>query len=339
MSTVPQTPGPMARPGIRAILRRALESEVGLRVGLLVFLFAEIVVFSLWSKEFLSAGNLLNAGRATGMLAIISVGATFGLISGALDISIGSVIALGATVGTQVIILGQPAVVAVAAAILVGAAAGFVNGVNVAKLRVNPIIATLAMLGIARGVAYIIDGGTGVVEDKMANVPVSAGFNIMQDDLAGIPLPILVAAVVMILGHVVLSKTRFGRYAYAVGNSPSSSRAVAIPVDRLRIAYLTLSGFLAGLAGWVFASMAGGLGSAVAQGYELTAITAVIVGGTALAGGRGNLLGTLLGVVILGVMVNGMTLAGIPLFYQLMGQGFVLLVAVALDAVRSGGYR
>jgi len=273
------------------------------------------------------------------MLAIISVGATFGLISGALDISIGSVIALGATVGTQVIILGQPAVVAVAAAILVGAAAGFVNGVNVAKLRVNPIIATLAMLGIARGVAYIIDGGTGVVEDKMANVPVSAGFNIMQDDLAGIPLPILVAAVVMILGHVVLSKTRFGRYAYAVGNSPSSSRAVAIPVDRLRIAYLTLSGFLAGLAGWVFASMAGGLGSAVAQGYELTAITAVIVGGTALAGGRGNLLGTLLGVVILGVMVNGMTLAGIPLFYQLMGQGFVLLVAVALDAVRSGGYR
>jgi ribose transport system permease protein len=336
VSTVSQIRRPRHSQGITASIAGVIRSEIGLRAGLIAFLAAEIVVFALVSEEFLSPGNVLNAGRAVAILAIVSVGATFGLISGALDISIGSVIALGATVGTQLVVAGQPALVSIVAAILVGGAAGTVNGVNVAKLRVNPIIATLAMLGIARGVAFVIDGGTGVVK---ADVSLNPDFNIMQRDLAGIPLPLLLAVAAVVLGQVVLGRTKFGRYAYAVGANPDASRAVAIPVDGLRIAYLTLSGFLAGLAGWVFASMVGGVGSNVAQGYELTAITAVIVGGVGFAGGTGSMVGTVLGVLILGVMVNGMTLAGIPIFYQLMGQGFVLLLAVTLDAVRSGGYR
>jgi ribose/xylose/arabinose/galactoside ABC-type transport system permease subunit len=215
-------------------------------------------------------------------------------------------------------------------------AVGVVNGLVVVRLRVNPIVATLAMMGIARGVALVVDGGTGVVK---ADTTTSGAFNIMQDGLAGIPWPLIVAAIILGLGHLLLAHTRFGRYAYAVGGNPGAGRAVALHVDRLRIAFLALSGLLAGLAGWVFASMVGGVGANIAQGYELTAITAVIVGGVGLAGGRGTMGGTLLGVLILAVMVNGMTLSGVPVFYQLMGQGLVLLGAVAIDARRSGGYR
>jgi ribose transport system permease protein len=311
-------------------------SDLGRHAGLLVFLALEMSFFGLTTAGFLTPANLLNMGGALAILAIVSVGATFGLISGALDISIGSVIALGGTVATQLEHHGWPLPMTIGAAVLVGLGVGIANGLVVVRLRVNPIVATLAMLGIARGVALIIDGGTGVVS---ADASTSGAFNIMQGAIAGVPLPLVAATVVVGLGYVALSRTKLGRYAYAVGGNTRSSRAAALPVDRLRIAFLALSGLLAGFAGWVFASMVGGVGANVAQGYELTAITAVIVGGVGLGGGRGTMVGTVLGVLILAVMVNGMTLSGVPVFYQLMGQGLVLLGAVALDARRSGGYR
>jgi len=302
----------------------------------LAFLALEVLYFSVTTSGFLTPENLLNMGRALAILAVVSVGATFGLISGALDISIASVIALGGTVATQLDHQGWTVLVPILAAIVAGLLVGVTNGLVVVRLRVNPIVATLAMLGIVRGIALIIDGGTGVVS---ADTATSGTFNVMQGDIAGIPLPLIVAAVTMALGYIVLAHTPFGRYAYAVGGSPGAGRAVALPVDRLRIAFLALSGVLAGFAGWIFASMAGGVGANIAQGYELTAITAVIVGGIGLSGGRGSMVGTLLGVLILSVMVNGMTLSGVPVFYQLMGQGLVLLGAVALDSRHSGGYR
>jgi ribose transport system permease protein len=310
--------------------------DLGRHAGLIAFLGLEAAFFAATTPGFLTPENLLNMGRALAILAVVAIGATFGLISGALDISIGSVIALGGTTATQVDHAGWPVAIAILVAVGVGLGVGLVNGLTVVKLRVNPIVATLAMLGIARGVALIIDGGTGVVN---ADTTTSVEFNLMQRDFAGIPLPLILAAATMLIGHVVLAHTRFGRYAYAVGGSPRAGRAVALPVDRLRIAFLVLSGMLAGLGGWIFASMVGGVGANIAQGYELTAITAVIVGGVGLGGGRGSMFGTLLGVLILSVMVNGMTLSGVPVFYQLMGQGLVLLGAVALDARRSGGYR
>jgi ribose transport system permease protein len=307
------------------------------RLGLVAFLLLEIIAFTMVTGDFLTASNMFNTGRAVAILSIVAVGATFGLISGALDLSIGSVIALGGTVATHIAIQGWPVGIAVAGAVAAGLLVGFTNGFVVVKLRVNPIIATLAMLGIARGVAFIIDGGTGVVgNDSRRTGP---GFDVMQQSVGPVPVPLIVAIIAIVCGGAALAYTRFGRYAYAVGGSPSASRAVALPVDRLRVSYLVLSGTLAGFAGWVFASMASGVGSNIAVGYELTAITAVILGGVGLAGGRGSMVGTALGVIIIGVMVNGLTLAGVPVFYQLMGQGFVLLAAVALDAARSGGYR
>ncbi len=307
--------------------------------GLALFLGLEVAVFAVMAPDFLSPTNLLNAGRALAILAIVATGATFGLISGALDISVGSVIALSGTVATLTLMDGAPAVVAIGAGIAVGLAVGTANGLVVVVLRVNPIIATLAMLGIARGVAFIVSGGAAIVSPGQTVSSTDPVFNAMQTSIAGIPLPLILALIVVAIGHLVLAHTRLGRYAYAVGGNAQAGRAVAIPVDRLRVAFLAISGTLAGLAGWVYASMAAGVGASIAQGYELTAITAVILGGVALAGGSGTMIGTFLGVVILGAMVNGLTLMGVPVFYQLMGQGLVLLAAVAIDARQSGGYR
>ena len=199
------------------------------------------------------------------------------------------------------------------------------------KLRVNPIVATLAMLSIARGLAFVVDGGPGAVG---ASREFPDSFRILQEEIGPVPLPVILAIVVVVLGGIVLRWTRFGRYAYAVGGSPTAGRAAALKVDRLRISYLALSGLLAGLAGWTFASMLNGVGSQVGVGLELRVFSAVILGGVALSGGRGSMIGTVLGVLIIGVMINGLTLAGVPIFWQLMGQGLVLLVAVALDALR-----
>lgn len=311
-------------------------SESVQQVGLAAFLVVEIVFFTLIAPGFLSGGNFLNIGTSVSILAIVAVGATFGLISGAIDLSVASVIALSGTVATQMALQGWPLPTLLVAGLLVGLAVGLTNGFVVVKLRVNPIVATLAMLGIARGLAFIVDGGAGAVGQAREFVE---GFGLMQQSVGGLPYPVIVAVAVIVAGGLVLRYTRFGRYVYAVGGSPSSSRAVALPVDRLRISYLALTGTLAGFAGLVFASLVNGVSSGVAAGIELRVFSAVILGGVALSGGRGSMTGTVLGVLIIGVMVNGLTLAGVPVFWQLMGQGLVLLGAVALDAARTGGYR
>ena len=326
--------------GSARVLRANAGPRQGARwAGLMLFLGLEMGFFAFMTPEFLSLTNILNAGRALSILAIVATGATFGLISGALDISVGSVIAISGTAATLTLMDGYPAVVAIGAGIVIGLVVGTANGLVVVILRVNPIIATLAMLGIARGAAFLISGGAAIASPGQTLSATDPLFNAMQLSVAGVPLPLIVALLVVGVGHVVLGYTRLGRYAYAVGGNAQAGRAAAIPVDWLRVAFLAISGALCGLAGWVYASMASGVGAYIAQGYELTAITAVILGGAALAGGTGTMGGTFLGVLILGVMVNGLTLMGVPVFYQLMGQGLVLLAAVAVDSRHTGGYR
>jgi ribose/xylose/arabinose/galactoside ABC-type transport system permease subunit len=332
--TAPAASAGSDRGGLADVLRsRGTEVQ---QLALLAFLVFEIVVFTIITPSFFSGSNFLNIGTAISILLIVSVGATFGLISGAIDLSVASVVALAGTVATQLALQGWQTPWLILAALLVGLGIGLTNGFVVVKLRVNPIVATLAMLGIARGFAFIVDGGAGAV-GRVRVFP--EGFDLMQGRIGGVPLPLIFAIGVLVIGGLLLRYTRFGRYAYAVGGNSSSSRSAALPVDRLRIAYLALTGMLAGLAGWVFASMVNGVSSGVAAGLELRVFSAVILGGVALAGGRGSMVGTLIGVIIIGVMVNGLTLAGVPVFWQLMGQGLVLLAAVALDAARTGGYR
>ena len=307
-------------------------------VTLGLVIVVELVVFTAAAPRFLSTTNLLNTGRATAVLMIVAVGATFGLISGALDISVGSVMALAGTIGTQLVIAGYPAALAIAAAIGSGVAVGLVNGFVVVKLRVNPLVATLGMLGIALGLAFVVDGGSGVAGNLRQTT--DAAYGVMKNDLVGIPAPLVFAVLFAAAGWALLATTRFGLYAYAVGGNATSGRSVALPVDRLRIMYLVVSGASAATGGYVLSSMLGGSGAASVPGtLVLTVVTAVILGGVGLLGGTGSMGGTVLGVVVLGVLENGMTLAGWPTFYQYVVEGLLLLLAVGLQAMRTGGYR
>ena len=307
-------------------------------VTLGVVIVAEFVVFSIAAPRFLSTTNLLNTGRATAVLMIVATGATFGLISGALDISVGSVMALSGTIGTQIVIAGYPASVAILAAIGSGIGVGLINGFVVVKLRVNPLVATLGMLGIAFGLAFVVDGGSGVAGNLRQTT--DAAYGVMKNDLVGIPLPLVFAVLFAVAGWALLGKTRFGLYAYAVGGNADAGRSVALPVDRLRMLYLVFSGACAATGGYVLSSMLGGSGAASVPGtLVLTVVTAVILGGVGLLGGTGSMGGTILGVIVLGVLENGMTLAGWPTFYQYVVEGLLLMLAVGLEAVRTGGYR
>ena len=316
----------------------AVLSDRGQRTTLGAVLLIEIILFSSVARNFLTTNNLINAGQATAVLMVVSVGATFGLISGALDISVGSTIALSGTVGTKVMAAGINPILAIAIVIGVGVAIGLVNGFVVVRLRVNPIVATLGMLGIARGIAYVLDGGSGVL-GNLGTLVKDPVYTVMQKEIFNVKFSLIFAALFAAAGWLLLSRTRFGLYAYAVGGNSESGRAAALNVDRLRIMYLVVSGTCSGVAGFVLSSSQGGSSASAASGWELIIITAVILGGVGLTGGTGSMGGTVLGVVILGLLINGMTLAGWQTFYQLIAQGGLLLLAVGLDAARTGGYR
>lgn len=327
----------VAEAGWGARLVRALASqERSARIALTVLLAAEGLYFTFAADEFLTRQNLFTIGASVAVLAIVATGATFGLISGALDISVGSTVALAGYAATRLSDTDTRAWLSILAALGIGLAVGLVNGFVVVKLRVNPIVATLGMLGIVRGIAYYSAGGSGAAISPDSTE--SSVFSVMQGDTLGVPRPLLVAIAFLACGYLVLQKTRFGLYTFAVGRNPSAARDVALRVDRLRITCLVLSGMCAGAAGWVLSSSQAGSNANAAIGLELTVITAIIIGGAGLLGGTGSMVGTALGVAVLGVMVNGMSLLGIDAYYQLMGQGTLLLVAVGLDSLRSGGY-
>jgi ribose/xylose/arabinose/galactoside ABC-type transport system permease subunit len=338
MTAVSPERSPQEASGRRQRLRDLVLSGRLTWVTLGTVIVAELVVFAIAAPRFLSTTNLLNAGRATAVLMVVATGATFGLISGALDISVGSVMALSGTIGTQIVIAGYPASLAILAAIGSGIGVGLINGIVVVKLRVNPLVATLGMLGIALGVAFVVDGGAGIAGNLRQTT--DAAYGVMKNDLVGIPLPLVFAVLFAAAGWVLLARTRFGLYAYAVGGNASAGRSVALPVDRLRMMYLAFSGACAATGGYVLSSMLGGSGAASVPGtLVLTVVTAVFLGGVGLLGGTGTMGGTILGVIVLGVLENGMTLAGWPTFYQYVVEGLLLLAAVGLDALRSGGYR
>lgn len=299
--------------------------------ALLACIVVEMSVFALLLPDFWTLRNLLNTSRANSVLAIVAVGVTFGLISGAIDISVGSVIALSGVVAGELLGLGLPAPLAALGAVATGVLVGFSNGFFVTRFRVHPLIVTLGMLSVARGLAFVLAGGASTIIDDDV-------FNVFQNELFGVPLPVVLAGVVFLAGHYVLAWTPFGRYTYAVGGNDVAARFAALPVDRLRTQYLVISGGLAGLAGWVLASTVGASVPGAARGTELVVITAVLLGGVGFTGGSGHLLGTFLGVVLIGTMVNGMALYGLGASHRLIVLGLVLIIPLALEARRKVGF-
>jgi ribose/xylose/arabinose/galactoside ABC-type transport system permease subunit len=223
---------------------------------------------------------------------------------------------------------GAPLPVAFAVALAIGVLVGLANGTIISYARINPLIATLATLAIVRGLSYVISGGRELVISNESFLEFGVG------TLLGIPYIVILLVATFAVFAWAMPRTLFGRYAYAIGSSAKAAQRAGVPVARWRIAYYVTIGALAALAGLVFVARTGNAQPSAALGIELDVITAVILGGTSLTGGRGRLLGTFIGLVLLGVVNNGLILTGVPAFWQQVVKGGILLIAVLYDELR-----
>lgn len=299
-----------------------------LRNGPLGGLIALTVVMAVLSRDFLNGQNLLNVGVQASVTAILAFGVTFVIVSAGIDLSVGSVAALSATVvAWAATSQGLPVVVAVPLGLAVGAVAGLVSGALVAYGRLPAFIATLAMLSVGRGLALVISGGSPIA------FPTSLGR--LGDTLGGwLPVPVLVMVAMGAVAALVLARTYTGRAMFAIGGNEEAARLSGIDVRRRKLVVYALSGLFAAVAGIVLASRLTSAQPQAAVGYELDAIAAVVIGGASLSGGSGKASGTLIGALILAVLRNGLNLLSVSAFWQQVATGLVIALAVLLDTLR-----
>ena len=293
---------------------------------------ALIVVFvflSFASPVFLSADNLFNIGVQTSYTAVIAIGMTLVIITAGIDLSVGSVAALSGVAGVVLMAqYGIPVVPAILGGVLVGAACGLVNGLLVSVAGLNPFIATLGMLSVARGLVYIPTNAKAVF-----GAPDS--FRLLGQGVIGpIPIPIIVVAAVAIVGYVVLSRTKLGRYAYAMGSNREAARLSGIPIKRYLTTVYVISGALAGFGGMIASSQVASGQPNFGMGLELDAIAAAVICGASLFGGQGTVVGTLIGAFLIALIRNGSVLLDVNIYYQQVIIGVVIWVAVLWDQYR-----
>lgn len=307
-------------------LQRLSIERFHVRLESLVVLVGLSAAMAVLSPYFLSVSNILNILLATTTIGILAIGATYVIGAGGLDLSLGSVLGLSGVVGAYAAVtLGLPSGIAILACLGAGAAAGYVNGLLITRALIPAFIVTLGMLGLARGLGLVISDGRVIY--GLPEFLVYLG----QGRPLGIPMPVIIFLAAALLAHVVLAGTRFGRHTLAIGDSETAARAAGIRVDRHRLLLYTLSGGCAGLAGLLFMARINSGDPTAGINYELSAITAAIIGGTNLFGGRASILGTLIGALIMGVLQNGLNLLAVQPFYQQMAIGGVLIIAVFID--------
>ena len=291
---------------------------------------AALVVLAVLKPNFLSAANLLNVVRQVSINGILAVGVTVVLLTGGVDLSLGSVVAVSGVVAAHLAHPGgYPLLVPIAAGLLAGAACGAVNGAVVTRCGVPSFIATLGMMTAARGLALVLSDGRPVSN-------MSPALTRLAGDVAGVPIPALILAAVAVAVAWTLKNVRWGRYLYAVGGNAQAARAAGIRVRGVAFLAYALCGALAGLAGVVLASRITTGQPNAGVGYELDAIAAVVIGGTRLSGGVGGVGGTLLGVLLMGVIGNGLDLLNVPSYYQQIVKGLIIVGAVWFDRCHQG---
>ncbi|MEX2093082.1 MAG: ribose ABC transporter permease [Pirellulales bacterium] len=302
----------------------------------LVALALMVVALSLASDKFLTFDNGLNVLRQISINLCLSIGMTLVILSGGIDLSVGSVLALSGAIAAGVLKNGlalpytdstlQFTVLgAIVVGVLVGLALGWCNGVSITRFGLPPFVATLGMLSIARGLTMLWTGGFPITD-------LGPGFRFMGTGYwLKIPMPVWISAALVAVFVVVTRRTRFGRYLYAVGGNERAAKLSGLHVDRIKRMVYTLCGGLAGVAGLLVAARLDSATPIAGVSYELDSIAAVVIGGTSLSGGRGSILGTVLGCLIIGVLNNGLVLLEVSPFWQQVIKGFVILAAVAID--------
>ena len=295
--------------------------------GLLIFVLIMAGTLALLSDRFLTAPNLINILRQASINGIISVGMMLVILTAGIDLSVGSILALTVVITADLMQQGLPVPLAVAAGLGIGGVLGFMNGLLISKLRVPPFIATLGMMSFARGLALAYTGGkpiTGLDE----------GFRFLGTGLvASIPMPVIIAFVVLVMGYVLLDKTRIGTYLYSLGENKEAAFFTGIATGFYTRFVYTASGVLAALAGMILIARLDSAQPVIGRGYEFDAIAAVVIGGTSLAGGEGKMSGTLLGVLIIAMLNNGLNLINVSSFYEQIVKGVVIALALILHGI------
>ncbi|HDY7475970.1 TPA: ribose ABC transporter permease [Vibrio vulnificus] len=295
----------------------------------LIALLFLIVVVSFLNPNFFTVDNILNILRQTSVNAIIAVGMTLVILTAGIDLSVGSVLALCGAFAASLVAMEVPVLIAVPTALLAGATLGAISGIIIAKGKVQAFIATLVTMTLLRGVTMVYTDGR----------PISTGFTDTADAFAwfgtgyalGIPVPVWLMVVVFAAAWYLLNHTRFGRYVYALGGNESATRLSGINVDKVKIGVYAICGLLAALAGIIVTSRLSSAQPTAGMGYELDAIAAVVLGGTSLMGGKGRIMGTLIGALIIGFLNNALNLLDVSSYYQMIAKAAVILLAVMVD--------
>jgi ribose transport system permease protein len=311
-------------------LSRWLASGFAAELSLFVVLVVMVIFFTLASPFFLTWTNMVNLGQTVAASGIVAIAMTLVIVSGGIDLSVGSVAALAGVLTSLLwTFMGVPLALAALLGVLSGLVVGAVNGFMITRIKINPLIATLATFSIVRGLAFVISNG-------QTNQLNNDAFKFLgRGAIAGVPFSLLILIAVYAVFSFVFSQTRFGRNIFAIGGNAEASRLAGIRINRTLLWVYLISGVVAGCAGILIASQLALSAPRAAVGLELTAIAAVVLGGTSLSGGKGTLLGTILGVLILRILDNGLVLLNVSSFYQEVASGAVLLLAVGFDQLRT----
>lgn len=304
---------------------KAFLLHYGRQFGTLIGLLGLSIVLWILTPYFLTVSNLLNVAQQTSINAIIAVGMTFVIITAGIDLSVGSLVAFSGVVLASALQAAIPLPIAILIGLVVGAFCGLVNGVLITHGRLPPFISTLGMMSVARGAALLYTGGRPISG-------FSSGFRYLATgEILHIPVPVIIMVLVYVIAHVVLTRTKLGRYAYAIGGNEEAAVLSGVNVKFYKAMVYGLSGMMAGLASIILTARLNSAQPIAGIMYELDAIAATVIGGTSLMGGEGRVIGTLIGALIMGVLRNGLNLLGVSSFVQQTVIGSVIIIAVLMD--------
>lgn len=309
---------------------RAIAQVLSHREASIALMIALLFVYLAFANEyFLSSRNLLNVGRQASVVAIVALGQALVIISRGLDLSVGSTLGLSAVSSAWVAAATGSQELALLAGLGAGLLVGLVNGVLVTRININPFIATLGMLSVARGASLLLTGGIPIPYSGWAQW-LGAG------RIGDVPFSLILLLCLVVVFHFFATRTRIGRNIYAIGDNPKAARLAGINIEGTRLLVYALCGMLAGLGGIILAGTLASAGPDLGRGYELDVIAAVILGGAALSGGRGTMYGVLLGALLMALLSNAFVLLGISSHWQVVAKGLVIILAVGIDGLRRG---
>jgi ribose transport system permease protein len=296
-------------------------------LSLLLIVIALGILLSIFTENFSGQSNLFNVARQVSLIIVVALGATLVLISGGIDLSVGSVLGLAGIVTSLASVSGIPVVIAILLGLATGVACGLINGLLIAKAKINPFIVTLGMMSVARGIALVVTKGYSITIESEFLLYLGQGY------VGPVPVPVIIMILCVLAVDLYYRKHTFGSRVRAIGGNEEAARISGIKIDKNRIVIYALAAFLAAFAGIIMVGRLNVGQPSAGQGWELRAIAAAIVGGTSLSGGVGSIWGTVLGAILIGIIGNGMVLLGIPMEWEQVVTGTIIVAAVALDSL------